>query len=114
MIRCIKNSIILSALMSIMIIFATPSYAKRYDDGLTKSQRESLCTQLKDQSRSAGSYGSDILGGGVIPDNVLTSIFSTTKKISDSTLSLTQVISISPQTYARPSLSHRTLYGDPR
>jgi len=74
--------------MSIMIIFATPSYAKRYDDGLTKSQRESLCTQLKDQSRSAGSYGSDILGGGVIPDNVLTSIFSTTKKISDSTASL--------------------------
>ena len=87
MLKINKLSVIFSIIMCIMLAFAAPCQAKNYGKTLSKSQRESLCTQLKNQTK-AEMAKSNSLGGGIIPDNVLTSIYSTTKKISDSTATL--------------------------
>lgn len=56
--------------------------AGKYDKSLSKSQRENLCNQLKSQHLT-NNQGGKSLGGEIIPDNVLISIYNTTKNISD-------------------------------
>lgn len=82
--KCIKNIFFILILIGAMFMFASPCYAGKYEKHLSKGERESLCNQLKSQ-HMASLQGASSLGGGIIPDNVLTSIYNTTKNISDKT-----------------------------
>ncbi len=81
--KFVKNIGLLFFILCTALMLSAPSYAGTYDKKLSKSERESLCTQLKNQQLADKSGGS--LGGGIIPDKVLTSIYETTKKINDKT-----------------------------
>ncbi|MBQ8870682.1 MAG: hypothetical protein IJ019_04830 [Alphaproteobacteria bacterium] len=84
MTRYIKTYTILLILTCMLFVFTPVCNAKKYDTTLSKSQRDSLCQQLINQSKASPTYNGS-LGGGIIPENVFTSLFSTTKNISDST-----------------------------
>lgn len=59
------------------------SYKSEYSKQYTKSEKESICRQLQHNKQSTPK-NPDGLGNGVIPDDVLMSIYNTTKSISDS------------------------------
>ena len=87
MMKCIKNIFFIFALFCAMFIATESCYAAnsgKYAKHLSKSEKASLCQQLKSQTM-AKMQGASSLGGGIIPDNVLTSIYKTTKNISDKT-----------------------------
>lgn len=81
--KYIKNIFFILGIFYTIFMLATPCYAGKYDKELSKSQRDSLCQQLKSQRDTANKLGGKSLGGGIIPDNVLISIYNTTKNISD-------------------------------
>ena len=76
-----KISILLITLFCVSFAFADFSFAA-YNKELSKSQRDSLCQQLKSQQLKS-TQGASSLGGGIIPDNVLTSIYTSIKEIND-------------------------------
>ena len=59
------------------------TYVAKYNSTLSRSEKQSICNQLQNASQSTSSERNG-LGGGVIPDEVLTSIYNTTQKISNS------------------------------
>ncbi len=66
----------------VAFLFIKPCIASKYEKHLSSSEKETLCQQLKSQQASS-IQGASSLGGGIIPDNVLTSIYNTTKNIND-------------------------------
>lgn len=80
-----KICILLFTAICGVFIFAQISEAASYNKQLNKSERDSLCSQLKSQAASVSTQGASSLGGGIIPDHVLTSIYETTRKINDKT-----------------------------
>ena len=61
------------------------SYKSEYSKQYSKSEKDSICRQLQHSKQSTPSKP-DGLGNGVIPDDVLMSIYNTTKSISDSVM----------------------------
>ncbi len=78
---------ILSITISFMMLFAASESAWSADYGrkLSKSEKESLCNQIKasQQSTESGKADGTGIGGGILPDSVFLNIFNTTRKISD-------------------------------
>lgn len=82
----IIKKIFCTLLMAATVLFtagiSTSNAAEDYGRKLSKAERESICSQIQ-----AGALASPervkSIGGGIIPDSVLLSIFNTTKEISD-------------------------------
>ncbi len=82
--KSIRNIFLILTVICAVLMLAEPCFANKREKHLSKSERDSLCEQLKSQSKPT-LQGAASLGGGIIPDNVLISIYNTTKKISDKT-----------------------------
>lgn len=82
--KSIRNIFLILTVICAVLMLAEPCFANKHEKHLSKSERDSLCEQLKSQSKPT-LQGAASLGGGIIPDNVLISIYNTTKKISDKT-----------------------------
>lgn len=82
----IIKKIFCTLLVAVAMLFvggiAASNAANDYGRKLSKAERDSICSQIQ-----AGALASPArvksIGGGVIPDSVLLSIFNTTKEISD-------------------------------
>lgn len=81
----IIQKIFCTLLTAAIILFAcgiSASSAEDYGRKLSKAERESICSEIQ-----AGALASPArvksIGGGIIPDSVMLSIFNTTKEISD-------------------------------
>lgn len=73
-----------------LIIFTggdvSPCMASNYGKKLSLSERNQLCEEIKAaHAKSAIMTKPSSLGGGIIPDSVLSNIFTTTRNISDAT-----------------------------
>ncbi|MBR2299253.1 MAG: hypothetical protein IJ870_01605 [Alphaproteobacteria bacterium] len=80
----------LTFLMIIVLVFCLcvpvcQSYAGSYGRKLSQDERNAICERIKGNA-SIKSAASDGLGGGVIPDDVLVSIYDTTRQISNSVM----------------------------
>ena len=82
--KYIRNIFLILTLFCAMFAMAEPCFAGKYEKRLSKEDKKILCDQLKSQQKKS-IQGASSLGGGIIPDNVLISIYNTTKKISDKT-----------------------------
>ncbi|MBO7097435.1 MAG: hypothetical protein J6W11_02210 [Alphaproteobacteria bacterium] len=59
------------------------TYVAHYNKQLSKSEKAAICSRLQNTAQSYTTEDAS-LGGGIIPDDVLVSIFNTTRNISDS------------------------------
>jgi len=78
---------ILSILTSLFMLFAAsePAWSADYGRTLSKSEKESICNQLRSSQQSTEAVEADGIGigGEILPDSVFLNIFNTTRKISD-------------------------------
>lgn len=77
-------TLILVSLMLTSGIYTTSAHAADYGRKLSLSERNALCNELKAarQKSSTASKNASV-GGGIIPDSALISIYNTTRQISD-------------------------------
>lgn len=81
----IIKKIFCTLLLTVTVFFAcgfSVAEASDYGRKLTKAERESICREIQGGALKAPERLKSI-GGGIIPDSVLLSIFNTTKDISD-------------------------------
>lgn len=73
-------------LISIMCMSYQPGMAADYGKRLTLRERNQLCEEIKAAHAQTGVMKKpSSLGGGIIPDSVLSNIYNTTRNISDAT-----------------------------
>ncbi len=84
----IKKTLHILMIIAGMVVFLSPSKSDAADYGrrLSLSERNQICDELKSsrQQNSQTQQQSTSLGGGIIPDAVLSNIYNTTRQISDS------------------------------
>ena len=61
------------------------TYVSKYNKTLSKTEKQAICKQLQKTSQPTSEERNG-LGGGVIPDEVLTSLYNTTRNISNTIL----------------------------
>ena len=69
----------------VIFLFPPESDAADYGRRLSLSERNQICNELKaSRQQNSQTQQSESLGGGIIPDSVLSSVYNTTRQISDS------------------------------
>ena len=83
----IKKTLHILTIISGIVIFLFPSQSDAADYGrhLSLSERNRICQELKaSRQQNSQKQQNESLGGGIIPDSVLSSVYNTTRQISDS------------------------------
>lgn len=86
--RQTMGNIIKKILYNLLIIVVISGYAfsaahaADYGRKLSKAERQQLCDEIRTSTINSPERVKSV-GGGIIPDSVLLSIFNTTKNISD-------------------------------